>query len=625
MFRLIPIIALIMAIFAAGLAAPCHADEPTMPVPDNQYPLPDPSGRVVLGEVRLDGVDNLPQKDLENVLEYSPRSRFQVGQQELYDPLAASRDIKRMKSVYERYGFFDVNVRVLLSPMIMGQDRMLLVYQVHEGQPTLFRSIEIRLPDQADQKQWQPILKKAAGIETGKRFSLEEYEKAKQRVHEKLADNAFPKAAVAGQVRVYPKELAADVILVVDPGPKYIFGDVTITGNKSLSDKYVRRLLKFKKGQPFSAASMSASQQTLLSSGFFATAVFVPDYQKTKNNEVPITLTLSERPAHRIRLGLGWGTEDSLRVIIEQTNRNMLGLGDEIRLEGKVSSIYQGLVGVVHIPYVPWQNTNFVLRGGVEQPNEEAYQSRNYFASPILEAQFGKYAKVWGGYLWERSIMVDLKSAVPDPVFEKQTFLISSLKGGIVFDTRNSMLNPTNGALISMEIEASGSCMGSELNFIRPIVSASQIIPVSADKRWQVALRAEAGLTITYGDTYRVPLIRRFFPGGFDSVRGYPYQRLGPLDSSGNPLGGEAMLVGNLELRFPLWQELGGVVFVDAGNAYEDIDVMSFGDLRYTAGLGLRYNTPVGPLRVDWGFQLNPDPDANIADNDFYLSVGQAF
>ena len=108
-------------------------------------------------------------------------------------------------------------------------------------------------------------------------------------------------------------------------------------------------------------------------------------------------------------------------------------------------------------------------------------------------------------------------------------------------------------------------------------------------------------------------------------MRGYPYQRLGPLDSSGNPLGGEAMLVGNLELRFPLWQELGGVVFVDAGNAYEDIDVMSFGDLRYTAGLGLRYNTPVGPLRVDWGFQLNPDPNANIADNDFYLSVGQAF
>ena len=396
MFKLFPIIALILAVIAAGLAAPCRADESGMPLPDNQYPLPDPEGRVVLGEVRLDGVDDIPPKDLINVLEYSPRLRFQVGQQELYDPLAAARDVKRMKRVYERYGFFDVNVRVLLSPMIVGEGRQLLVYQVHEGRPTLFRSVEIRLPDQAAQKQWQPILKKAAGIETGQRFSLEEYEKAKQRVHEKLADNSFPKAAVAGQVRVFPKEFAADVILVVDPGPKYLFGEVTITGNRSLGDKFIRRLLKIKKGQPYNAAAMSASQQALLGSGFFATAVFVPDYQLTKNNQVPITLTLSERPAHRIRLGLGWGTEDSMRVIIEQTNRNMLGLGDEIRLEGKLSSIYQGLVGVVHIPYVPWQNTNFVLRGGVEQPNEEAYQSRNYFASPILEAQFGKYAKVWG-------------------------------------------------------------------------------------------------------------------------------------------------------------------------------------------------------------------------------------
>lgn len=619
------IIALSLIIVLAGFVGPVRAEQPTITVPGNEYPLPDPKEQVVLGGVRVDGVDNISDKELTDVLEYSPRSRFQATQGTLYDPLTASRDIKRMKRVYERYGFFNVSVRVALNPLPLGENRMLLVYNVHEGQPTTFRKIDIRLPDQAAQKQWQHTLLNAAGIKAGQRFSLNDYEHAKQKVQNSLANQAHPKATLAGQVRVYPEEHAADVILVVDPGDRYYFGEVGITGSKSLGQEYVRRLLKFKKGQPYNASAISSSQQALLGSGFFSTAVFIPDYKLAQKNHVPINLTLSEKPAHRIRLGVGWGTEDNMRLIIEQSNRNMLGLADEIRLEGKVSSIYQGLIGVVNVPYVPWQNTNFVLRGGVEQPNEEAYQSRDYFISPILESHLGRLGKVWGGYLWERSTMVDLKSNVPNPDYEKQTFMISSLKGGILFDTRNSPLAPTQGTMVSLEVEASGSALGSELNFVRPIISASQIVPVSKDKKWQVALRLKAGLNITYGDTYRVPLIRRFFPGGFDSVRGYPYQRLGPLDSSGNPLGGEGMLVGNLELRFPLWEELGGVVFVDAGNAYEDIDVMSFGDLRYTTGLGLRYNTPVGPLRLDWGFQINPDPNANISDNDFYLSVGQAF
>lgn len=625
MVKSLRIIALALIVLPLILSGQVRAAEQTITIPGNQYPLPDPSRQVVLGGVRLDGVDNISPKELDDVLEYSTRSRFQVGQKTIYDPLTAARDIKRMKRVYERYGFFSVHVRVMLTPLMMGDGRMSLVYHVHEGLPTVFRRVEVRLPDEALTKRWQHSLVEAAGIKPGARFSLDDYEKAKERVRKRLANQAHPRASLAGQVQVFPKEQAADVILVVDPGKIFYFGKVSISGNKSLKEDYVRRLLKFKAGQPFNAAAMNSSQQAILSSGFFSTAVFLPAYDKANKEQVPITLTVSEKASHRIRLGVGWGTEDNLRVIIEQINRNMLGLADEIRFEGKVSSIYQGLVGVLHVPYVPWQNTTMVLRGGVEQPNEEAYQSRNYFVSPIMEAQFGRFAKMWGGYLYERSNMIDLKSAVPDPDWEKQTFLISSLKGGVLFDTRNSPLNPTHGAMVSLEVEAAGSPLGSELNFVRPIISATQIVPVSEDKKWQVALRVKAGLGFTYGDTDRLPLIRRFFPGGYDSVRGYPYQRLGPLDSSGNPLGGEAMFVGNLELRFPLWEELGGVVFVDFGNAFEDVDLFSFGELRYTSGFGLRYNTPVGPLRFDWGIQLNPDPNANISDNDFYLSVGQAF
>jgi outer membrane translocation and assembly module TamA len=186
------------------------------------------------------------------------------------------------------------------------------------------------------------------------------------------------------------------------------------------------------------------------------------------------------------------------------------------------------------------------------------------------------------------------------------------------------LLDPKKGTYFHVEAETAFSAIGSELDFVRPVAEISHIIPLTLRDRWYLAGRAKGGACFPGPNLDRVPLIRRFFPGGADSVRGYPYQRLGPLDSSGKPLGGEAFVEASLEVRFPLYQELGGVVFMDAGNAYEKINE-EVGGLRFTTGAGLRYQTPVGPLRLDFGYQLNPPAEAPISRYAVYLSVGQAF
>jgi outer membrane translocation and assembly module TamA len=220
--------------------------------------------------------------------------------------------------------------------------------------------------------------------------------------------------------------------------------------------------------------------------------------------------------------------------------------------------------------------------------------------------------------------MLDLKVQAEDPEFEKQNFFISSAPVGMIYDSRDSVLNPKRGTYFKAEAETALKALGSELQFIRPVAELRHVIPFPWLKEWYLAGKVKAGFVIPLPSNEPIPLIRRFFGGGADSVRGYPYQKLGHLDAGGKPFGGEAAFEGSLELRFPIYKELGGVLFIDGGNVYRDI-YADWETLRFTAGAGLRYQTPVGPLRLDFGYQLNPPEHDAFDPYQFYLSVGQAF
>ena len=309
-----------------------------------------------------------------------------------------------------------------------------------------------------------------------------------------------------------------------------------------------------------------------MNSGFYVSATLEPQYQEISQGQVPIKLMVQERQPHSIRLGVGWGNEDKFRVRILQVNRNPLGLGDSLTFEGKISDIYEGLEGRWHLPRFPARHAAFTLAGGLEQRENEAYINRARFIRPTVDYKLDGPWSFFLGYNMERNTMVDIKAQVPDPAFEQQVFFISSVPAGFRYDSRDSILDPQKGTYFQVQVETALSVFGSELDFVRPVASISHVLPLPWRKKWYLAGRAKAGVCLPGPNTDRIPLIRRFFPGGADSVRGYPYQSLGPLDSAGKPLGGEAAVEGSLEVRFPLYKELGGVAFMDAGNAYENLD-----------------------------------------------------
>lgn len=543
-----------------------------------------------------------------------------------FDPAKVTRDRKRLLQLYQEHGYFQAQLKAEVEKN--PSERMVKVrFVAQEGDPVKVEKVELSIIPQELEASWKPQLQRKLPIKAGEQFQLAKYQEAKRVLGSRLADEAHPLNKVAGQVLVYPQKKSAVVVLRAELGPRVLFGPVRVEGNRNIARNYILKVKTFVRGQPFSTKVLDQTKSALLDTGFFSAVNPEPMYDETRDNQVPIRLQVTERDAHSVRLGVGWGTEDLLRLRILQVNRNMFGWNETFTIEGKLSSIYQGIVGRLKIPFVFNLQTNMLLSGGLQQEDNEAYEYQRLFVTPLLEYKLAGKWRFFFGYNAEKDHILKLKTNVPNPEEEKKDHYISSVPFGFSYDGRNSVLNPTSGTFFRLHVEAASDVIGSDVEFLRPVADLRHVLPLRGIlgwKHWYLASRAKGGLAYPLPGTERIPLVRRFFPGGADSVRGYPYQKLGPLDTGGRPLGGEAFVEGSLELRFPLVGELGGVLFTDAGNAYESLS-SEIGSLRFTMGAGLRYHTPVGPLRLDVGYQLNPPSDPHFSRYEVYLSVGQAF
>ena len=572
--------------------------------------------------ISFQGFEAISPSDAAEVVESKPAAALAVLQSEPYDSFKVAGDVRRLKVLFQEQGYF--NAEVTATEDRNEANRTLrLVFTAKQGPPTTVEKTTLVWDDDHDRRLWEDDVKKLLALQPGQRFVLSSYDQTKRDIANFFADQARPRNKVLGQVRVYTERNQAEMLFKIEPGPRFLFGDSQVKGNHSLGRKFILDEATYTIGQPFSPSALEETQQALLNTGFFSSVTLRPLYKEAKDNQVPILVEVRERDPHSIQLGVGWGTEDQFRVRIQQVNRNVLGWNETLSIEGKLSSIYTGLVGTLKKPYLLNRRSTLVLRGGMEQRDTEAYINNRLFINPALEYVVDNQWSWYLGYNSESDHLRELKTKVPDPNYEKQTLFISSVPVGLIFDSRDSFLDATKGTYGRLEVENALGAIGSEVEFIRAEADMRHVLPLPW-KNWYLAARAQVGVVWALPGTDRVPLIRRFFPGGADSVRGYPYQLLGPLDSSGKPLGGASMAVGSVEARFPIYDALGGVVFLDTGNAWERVED-TFGSLRYTTGFGLRYNTPVGPIRLDIGYQLNPPTGEPFDRYAVYLSVGQAF
>ena len=408
-----------------------------------------------------------------------------------------------------------------------------------------------------------------------------------------------------------------EVSFQVSPGPYARFGATRVTGLERLREKYVYELIPWKEGEPYDIRQIKAARQTLFDTNLFGIVAFKNPEDVDAQGELPMTVELKERAPRTIRLGLEYTSDYGPGFNGSWTHRNFFGMGEKLTGSAILNSLTRTAALRFEKPMFLNRDNTFISQISFNDETTDAYNANSGIATAILRQQFTKTFRAGGGLGFRLSRVKD------NATNERNTYQLVYVPLTADLDTRKNILNPIQGYHLSLAMAPYQDISQSDIRFFRYVLGGSTYYNFNRGDWVVVAVQAAFGQI--FGISHdKMPADLRYYPGGGGSVRGYGYQMAGPL--KGNiPLGGLSMLTGSMELRFKVTESIGLVPFLDAGTAYLDtVPDFSEQEMLYGAGLGLRYYTAIGPVRLDVAVPLKKRGDVD-SDYQIYVSIGQSF
>ena len=427
----------------------------------------------------------------------------------------------------------------------------------------------------------------------------------------------------------------------ITKGPRVTISEILIRGNDKTKKKFIRNRLHLKPGDRFKLKQKQKSFRDLYKTGLFSKVDLYLEKQEG-SDRWPLVVEVTEVPAKEVYFEPGWGSYELLRLKAGFQEKNLFGTGRIFGLEAIGSFKAQSLVARLSDPWFLNTKTKADLTGFYSRREEPSFTRKDQGGTLFFTRTLTDRIKATGGYGFRKTDISDVDPDIED-VDDVRNYDYASLKAQTTYDSRSDLFFPLRGQRSFLSAEYADSFLGSDITLTR--LSGGVRYFFSLTQSTVLAMRYRTGLIVPGKDDFNLPIAERFFNGGENTVRSFKQSELGPQDTDGNPVGGLAYNVINIELRQRLIGNLTGSLFLDLGNVspnrtraeegkppYDSqSDIMSdtfsqyFKDFRTGVGFGLQYQLPVGPARVDFAF--NPDRDSD-RDEDFFVfhfSVGMAF
>ncbi len=575
-------------------------------------------GKSLIAEIDILGNRNIDDYTITKIMtvrEKGPMSLISSSGVFLKDQI--KDDLIRIQLLYMEHGYLDAVVdepEVKVHPEGEG---LYVSIRVHEGP-------QYAVGDVRFTGEWDDSALVARGrmdLKSGVIFERSALLNDVKSLEGVYRDIGHARAKVEPRFVKVPEKNLINLEMSLAKGPLVRIRWIKIRGNFKTRDYVIRREMRLTEGDLFSQKKIDDSRRFIRSLGFFDDVTI--NVTEVGNDEADLIVKVLEGTSGTFTAGFGYSSIDGLVGTVSLSQGNLFGRGQRLNLSTEFGSEKSSYNITFTEPRLFSGDYSFTL---------DLFDNTREYSNYTLDSEGGGFrigyrfsdaTSISAKYRRAESTVSEIDTDASNLIKEQEgTTTTSSVTLGLKYDTRDFPMDPRTGLVLSSTVEAAGGPLGGTNDFVRTVLEGSYFLPIYGD--FVSSVHSEIGLINAFdGDS--VPVAERFFMGGLNTLRGFEYRSVGPLDEDGEPLGGSKSFLINLEIKYPLVREskIYGVVFFDTGNVWEDNEEINLGDLRKGAGFGFRWGSPLGLLRMEWGFNLDPKPGEENPGWEF--SIGTLF
>jgi outer membrane protein insertion porin family len=572
--------------------------------------------KILVDQITFEGM-TIPESGVMKVLGLGKGKPFNENQ--------LDQDIESIKNFYSALGYIRINIADVKKNFRTGIRKVGIHFIVEEGPQVKIESIDVT----GNEYIGTGDIKEAVRMREGAPYNLVDIGDARFRLLSLYKRKGF--AGVVVNVKSSMDHNKIRLVFQVKENSRYLIGKIILRGNLKTKAKIIRRELTFEEGDIYNHDEIIKVKQRLYGLGIFSEVLIkaVETVDRLQGQSiVDLIITVEEGKAGAVEFSLGYADYERLRGMFDISYGNLGGYNRRIGFKTELSFIKERYV--VHFEE-PWlfNEPDIPLRASLSKEYRKAinldtrdilYKIDKIGLLVGIEKPLTEKLTFNFGYEYSYTDTKDVEEGVILSKEDTGTLGISSISPSLLYDGRDNPFNPTKGSLHGIVVKLAHSAFLSEVGFVKTTFKSAWYL--SLHKRIVYAFSLSGGAAFSFEQTQELPLIERYFLGGRTTVRGYEQDMLGPKGQDDLPTGGNMFALINSELRLSLGKGFGLVTFIDGGNVWQTSGEINE-DLRYTAGAGLRYSTPVGPIRVDYGHKISRREDESVGE--VHFSLGHAF